>query len=153
MSTVTVRPLDPADRDRWADLYRGYREFYEHPSDEAVVERVWRWVTDADHEVSALVAEIDGRAVGIAHYRRFARPSSGTVGMFLDDLFTDASVRGQGVGRALIAAVTEIAASENCSVVRWLTSETNAQARVLYDQVATVTPVITYDIVPTRLDV
>ena len=68
--------------------------------------------------------------------------------MFLDDLFTDPTARGRGVGRALIARVTELAASENCSVVRWLTSETNAQARVLYDQVASITPVITYDITP-----
>ena len=148
MTDLTVRPLDPSDRDRWADLYRGYREFYEHPSDEAVVERVWGWVTDATHEVSAFVAVGEGRVVGIAHYRRFARPSSGTIGMFLDDLFTDPDARGRGVGRALIERVAELAASENCSVVRWLTSETNAQARVLYDQVASITPVITYDITP-----
>lgn len=147
-AAVIIRPVHPSDHDAWAVLHRGYRDFYQHPDDDSAIERVWSWLLDDNHEVNGLVAEVDGRLVGITHYRRFARPSSGTVGIYLDDLFTSDDSRGLGVGRALIAAVTEIARSDGCSVVRWITSESNARARILYDAVATPMPLVTYDIVP-----
>lgn len=145
---VSIRPVRPSDHDAWAVLDRGYRDFYEQPDDDSAIERVWAWLIDETHEVNGLVAEVDGQLVGITHYRRFARPSSGTTGIYLDDLFTSEDARGLGVGRALIAAVTEIARAQGCSVVRWITSESNARARILYDAVATPMPLVTYDIVP-----
>ncbi len=56
--------------------------------------------------------------------------------VYLQDLFTDASVRGQGVGRALIEHVYAQAKALGAGKVHWLTHESNAQAMVLYDQVA-----------------
>jgi len=144
--THTIRPLTPADHDQWRDLYSAYREFYAMAPDSAVVDRVWSWIHDDSHETSALVAVgDDGALAGLAHYRRFARPSSGTTGMWLDDLFTRPDLRGGGVGRALIDAVTAIAAEEKLSVVRWITNENNATARCLYDTTATATKWVTYD--------
>jgi len=145
MST-TVRPLETTDREQWRDLYSVYREFYALTPDSAVVDRVWSWIHDEAHETEALVAVgDDGELAGLAHYRRFARPSSGTTGMWLDDLFTRPDLRGGGVGRALIDAVTAIAAAENLSVVRWITNENNQTARRLYDTTATATKWVTYD--------
>jgi GNAT superfamily N-acetyltransferase len=54
----------------------------------------------------------------------------------LQDLFTDAALRGQGVGRALIAAVNQRARTGGAERVYWMTHETNATAMTLYDQVA-----------------
>lgn len=145
---VTIRPVRADDRDAWAALFAAYRHFYLlEPSDD-VVERVWSWLMDPGHEVRGLVAEIDGRPVGIAHHRRFARPSTGTVGIWLDDLFADESVRGQGVGHALIAHLGGIAAIERASVVRWITADDNVTAQRLYDRVATRTRWLTYDATP-----
>jgi GNAT superfamily N-acetyltransferase len=142
----TVRPVGPADLDQWRDLYSAYREFYALAPDADVVDRVWTWIADDAHETNALVAvDADGTLGGLAHYRRFARPSSGTTGMWLDDLFTRPDLRGAGVGRALIDAVARIAADENLSVVRWITNENNATARRLYDSLATATKWVTYD--------
>jgi GNAT superfamily N-acetyltransferase len=145
---VFVRAIQPEDRDEWAALFRAYREFYNLLPDEAVIDRVWTWLTDDTHEVSAFVATSTDRLVGFAHYRRFARPSAGSVGMYLDDLFTDPAARGAGVGRALIGEVSAVAKREGCTVVRWITAEDNAAARRLYNSVATATPWVTYDGVP-----
>jgi GNAT superfamily N-acetyltransferase len=145
---VLVRAIESADREQWAALFRGYREFYELAPDETVVERVWAWLMDDAHEVNAFVALSGGALVGIAHYRRFARPSSGTIGLSLDDLFAAPSVRGRGVGSALIGRLQALAVSEGRSVVRWITADTNATARRLYDAVATATPWVTYDLKP-----
>ena len=146
--TVSVRPVRADDHERWAILFRAYRDFYRLEPDEAVVDRVWSWLMDASHEVGGLVAEADGRVVGIAHHRSFARPSTGTTGIWLDDLYADEPARGMGVGRALIAHLGGIAALEGASVVRWITAEDNVTAQRLYDRVATRTRWVTYDAVP-----
>lgn len=144
-STLSVRAVDIADEDRWRELFRGYREFYHLPESEDIVSRVWGWLMDSEHECRGLVAESEGSVVAIADFRRFSRPSTGSVGLWLDDLFTDPAARGLGSGRALIARVQEIAADEGHSVVRWITADDNARAQVLYDQVATKTNWVTYD--------
>ena len=55
---------------------------------------------------------------------------------YLQDLFVADSARGLGLGRALIEAVYDKARAAGASRVHWLTQTSNAQARILYDQVA-----------------
>jgi GNAT superfamily N-acetyltransferase len=83
-----------------------------------------------------LGAFLDGTLVGIVHYL-FHR-STWTIGdyCYLQDLFTAPEARGQGAGRALIEAVYDRAEAAGASRVYWLTQETNATARALYDTVA-----------------
>ena len=144
----SVRALAATDEVAWRELYRGYRDFYELPASEEIISRVWGWLMDAQHECEALVVESDGGIIAIGHYRRFARPIAGSSGIWLDDLFTTPEVRGKGAARAVIGRLTEIAAAEGRSLVRWITAEDNAQAQVLYDQVATRTSWVTYDAAP-----
>lgn len=149
-STVSVRPLDAADELPWRVLFRGYRDFYRLQEDEEVVSRVWSWLMDHQHECRGLVATSENDIMAIGHYRRFSRPSTGTVGIWLDDLFTSPASRGKGAARALIHRLTEMAGSEGRSVVRWITADDNHHAQGLYDQVATRTHWVTYDAVPIR---
>ncbi|MGB3374651.1 MAG: GNAT family N-acetyltransferase [Microbacterium sp.] len=139
-----IRAVEPADRDAWAELFRGYRDFYDLPHDETVIETVWGWLTDSAHELNGLVAVRDGALIGIAHWRRFARPSRGGTGIFLDDLFVFPHVRGGGTGRALLARLHDIAQDENLLEVRWITSYANTAAQRLYDRVAIRAPFHTY---------
>lgn len=150
---LVVRPSRDSDGPQWAELYRGYREFYRLPPDDAVVERVWGWVCEPGHEVNSLVATVEpaGELVGLANYRRFSRPSTGTVGLYLDDLFSSPARRGRGIGRRLLGELSERAASEGLSVVRWITAADNEQARRLYDHTATATHWVTYDLRPGSL--
>ncbi len=147
-SSINIRPVQASDREMWQPLFEGYREFYRLTPNAAVVDRVWGWVTDDDHDVRGLVAELDGDVVGIAHYRRFARPSSGTVGLWLDDLFVDPQCRGNGVAGHLIGELQRLADADGLSVVRWITAQDNDRARALYDQVATATHWVVYDAQP-----
>jgi GNAT superfamily N-acetyltransferase len=55
---------------------------------------------------------------------------------YLQDLFTAADARGQGVGRALIEGVYKRAQDAGSPRVYWQTHETNTTAMQLYDKVA-----------------
>ncbi|MEV7728551.1 GNAT family N-acetyltransferase [Streptomyces sp. NPDC101733] len=151
MSEIQVRPARPGDFDQWRVLYRGYAEFYRVEQTEEAASTVWSWIHDPEQEVSALVAEdARGQLLGLAHYRPFARPLSATVGCHLDDLFVAPEHRGSGAADLLLAALSELAADHGWSVVRWITADDNHRARSKYDQVATRTMWITYDMAPGR---
>lgn len=143
---MIVRDVQPEDRDEWRALYRGYAEFYR--LSEPMLDTVWGWLLDPDHEVSGLVAEDGGRLVGLAHYRPFARPLTASIGGYLDDLFVAPEARGTGAGDALLARLRAIAAERGWGVVRWITADDNHRARARYDQVATRTMWVTYDMDP-----
>jgi GNAT superfamily N-acetyltransferase len=143
---VNVVRLAERHREDWERLYAGYAAFYRVAQTAEMRARVWGWIHDPAHEVEALVAEDgDGRAVGLAHFRAFARPLSATTGGFLDDLFVDPAVRGGRVADALIEAVAAVGRERGWSVIRWITADDNYRARGVYDRLATRTMWITYD--------
>ena len=145
---VNVRYVAETDRESWRSLFRGYRDFYGKVHDPAVSDRVWQWISDPAHSTRCLVAEAEGRAVGLAHFRTFARPIDGGLGLYLDDLFTAPQARGTGAASALLLRLARIAHDEGASVVRWITAETNETARRVNDRVAAQTPWVTYDLAP-----
>lgn len=143
-----ARPLAEGDRHRWQELYEGYLGFYETALTDEQMDTVWSWLMDADHEVNGLVVEGAEGLVGLAHWREFARPSSASVGGYLDDLFVDPSARGAGAVDALLAALKRIGAEQGWTVIRWITADNNYRARSKYDREARRTPWITYDMSP-----
>jgi GNAT superfamily N-acetyltransferase len=138
--TPLVRAVAPADLAHWRPLWDGYNAFYGRSGPTALAEEItrttWARFFDSDEPVHALVAEHDGRLVGLVHYLFHRSTVSIGPNCYLQDLFTDAALRGQGVGRALIAAVAERARVGGASRVYWMTHESNAAAMRLYDQVA-----------------
>ena len=132
----TVRAVRRADRRAWEALWRGYNAFYERRIPARTTGATWSRFFRRSESVHALVAEQEGRLVGLVHYV-FHRSTS-LVGptCYLQDLFTVRDVRGQGVGRALIEAVYDRARRRGARVVYWHTHESNATAIRLYDTVA-----------------
>jgi GNAT superfamily N-acetyltransferase len=63
---------------------------------------------------------------------------------YLQDLFTSADARGQGVGAALIDGVYERAKAAGSTRVYWQTHETNTTAQSLYDKLAARSGFIVY---------
>jgi GNAT superfamily N-acetyltransferase len=133
---IDVRPLRPDEREAWEPLWSGYLAFYETAVTADVTDTTWRRLHDPAEPMHLLGAFIDGRLVGIVHYL-FHR-STWTIGdyCYLQDLFTSPDARGQGAGRALIEAVYEQAGAAGASRVYWLTHESNAIARALYETLA-----------------
>jgi GNAT superfamily N-acetyltransferase len=134
--TITVRPVRADEREAWEPLWSGYLGFYETVVRPEVTDMTWRRLHDPSEPMHVLGAFLDERLIGIVHYL-FHR-STWTVGdyCYLQDLFTAADARGLGAGRALVEAVYEQARAAGASRVYWLTHESNAIARSLYDTLA-----------------
>ncbi|WGP07830.1 GNAT family N-acetyltransferase [Bacillus subtilis] len=145
---VRVRAIAPDDHPQWRRLFSAYRDFYRLTPDDEVVAQVWDWIIDPEHELHGIVAYYQADIVGIAHFRPFARPVSGTIGIWLDDLYTDPAARRQGVGEALIEHLRTEAKGAGASVVRWITASDNSTAQALYDRLGARTGWVTYDATP-----
>ena len=144
MTNPIVRPLRPDEREAWAPLWEAYLAFYEATLAPEATAATWLRLHDPGEPMHALGAYMDERLVGIVHF--IFHRSTWTLGdyCYLQDLFAVEEARGRGVARALIAAVYERARAAGASRVYWLTHETNAQARLLYDKVATRSGFIQY---------
>jgi GNAT superfamily N-acetyltransferase len=144
-----VRGPHDSDFRCWRELYRGYADFYRTPQPDTAAEQVWSWIRDPHHELNCLLADDGhGHIAGLAHYRAFSRPLSAGTGCYLDDLFVDPAHRGRGAADALLVQLRRLARDNGWNVVRWITAHDNHRAIAKYDQHATRTDWITYDMPP-----
>ena len=135
-SDIVVRPIRADERADWEPLWKGYQAFYKVVISDETTTVTWARLHDPAEPMGVLGAYVGGRLCGIVHYL-FHR-SCWTIGnyCYLQDLFVAENARHLGVGRALIAAVEERARRAGASRVYWLTHESNAAARALYDKLA-----------------
>lgn len=142
---IEIRPAQPEDRDVWRALWTQYLAFYESEVSDEVYSTTWnRIFIDSPYEPSCLLAWVDGKAVGLVHYFFHRHAWKVENVCYLQDLFTDPTTRGMGVGRALIEAVYEKADKAKCPTVYWTTQHFNEPARRLYDDIGQLTPFIKY---------
>ena len=137
---LLIRPVTRQDHEQWLPLWDSYNAFYGRSGETALAPEVtkmtWARFFNSYEPVHALVAERDGKLLGLAHYLFHRSPTALELVCYLQDLFTSADARCKGVGRALINGVYERAARANSSRVYWQTHETNLTAQELYNTVA-----------------
>jgi GNAT superfamily N-acetyltransferase len=138
--------VETGDRAVWERLFRGYNAFYGASVADAVIELTWqRLLAGGEGGLIALVAVDDADApIGLAHLLFHRSTWSPTWYCYLEDLFVDPAERRKGVGLALIEAAYREADARGCTRTYWMTQETNATARALYDRVASRAPFVQY---------
>lgn len=142
---VAIRPLRPTDQVAWRGLWAGYLEFYGATVPSAVYASTFtRLIGDDPQDFSCNVAVIDDTLVGLTHFLYHRHNWRIENVCYLQDLFAAPSVRGMGVGRALIQSVYDAADAAGAPSVYWLTQDDNATGRQLYDRIGTLTNFIKY---------
>ena len=80
-----IRDIERKDKENWIKLYCGYAKFYKAPMSQGILNTLWDWINDDNHIVNGICFELEGKIVGIAHYRTMPRPIKGRYIGFLDD--------------------------------------------------------------------
>jgi GNAT superfamily N-acetyltransferase len=136
---LIVREVAWEDFHEWTRLWESYNSFYGRSGatrlPEDVTQATWARFFMAEEPVHALVAQMAGEIVGLAHYLFHRSTISVASTCYLQDLFTADEARGRGVATALISQVCEKARSAGSPRVYWQTHETNERARRLYDSI------------------
>lgn len=147
-NTFIIRDISEPDFGQWRLLWDQYNEFYGRVGPTAlskdVVLSTWRRFLEPSEPVHCLVAEDEGRLVGLAHYISHRNTITIENTCYLQDVFSEPELRGKGVGRKLIAAFYERAKQAGTVGVYWHTHSSNETAMRLYDKVATNTEFVVY---------
>ena len=131
-----IRPAEGADRAQWESLWQAYLEFYESSLANEVTELLWQRILDPAHEIQCrLAAATDGNPVGLVHFFPHAHTWYASPVCYLNDLYVQPGIRGDGIGKRLIEAVLDEARLQGWSEVYWHTQRNNSVARGLYDKI------------------
>jgi GNAT superfamily N-acetyltransferase len=142
-----ITALTRADHADWLALWGGYLTFYETTLDAATTAATFDRLVDPGSGLHGAIARDEaGAAVGLVHWLTHAATWTTASYCYLEDLFVAPDGRGGGAGRALVEHVRAWAQERGCAKVYWLTAETNATARALYDRVATRSGMIHYQV-------
>ncbi|WP_343250623.1 GNAT family N-acetyltransferase [Diplocloster hominis] len=93
---------------------------YEKMSDDVVAtpELLEEWIFDKE-KAHVLLGEAEGEIVGMALYFYNFSTFLGRAGIYLEDLYVKPSMRGSGMGKALLTRLTRIAVEEGCGRMEW----------------------------------
>ena len=71
MADIVVTAIRPPDRARWAELWRGYLDFYETELPPEIYEHTWQRLIAAESPIRGLGARLgseEAPLVGITHF-------------------------------------------------------------------------------------
>jgi len=131
---VLIRKPAKTEFSQWKSLWDLYLDFYETVLQSGHTEQLWERILDPERSAICHVAERNSHLVGLVHFFPHEDTWNARPICYLQDLYVESSLRGEGIGAKLIGSVVEQADTNGWSAVYWLTAEDNHQARVLYDK-------------------
>ena len=83
--------------------------------------------------VEALVVNVENETVGFALFFHNFSTFLGKPGMYLEDLYVRPAFRGQGLGKALLTRVAQIAVERDCGRMEWSVLDWNEPSIRFYE--------------------
>ena len=130
---LRIRAATPADAGLILALIRELA-LYERAPDaaNASIADIDRALFGPHPKVHALIAEWNAAPVGFAVYFFNFSTWTGRHGLYLEDLFVREASRGNGIGKALLARLAQIARDNDCARLEWSVLDWNAPAIGFY---------------------
>ena len=133
---IQVAAARAEDEAAWRPVWQGYLDFYSQELAPDITELTFQRALDPHEPVFLALARKGDDIIGFATYVLHRSTWARTHYLYLEDLFVTEAARGTGAGRALVEHVIETGRQNGCARVYWVTHETNAGARALYDKLA-----------------
>ena len=139
MSQVIVRPATPADVPAMFSFCELLAE-YEKLTHEMVGTEadLYRGLFGENSHAEAMVAELEGKAVGSAIYFYNFSTFLMKPGIYLEDLFVLPEHRRQGIATALLKALASHAVEQGCGRLEWSVLDWNERAITFYKRIGAV---------------
>ncbi|MFN7517282.1 MAG: GNAT family N-acetyltransferase [Dolichospermum sp.] len=133
MTNLIVRFAQPGDVITLFKLIQGLAE-YEKLSHDVIgnAEALKDHLFGSPKYVDAIIAEIDGQAVGFAIFFHNYSTFLTKPGIYLEDIFVSPEYRRQGIGKALLTKVAQIAVERDCGRLEWSVLDWNVSAQEFY---------------------
>jgi GNAT superfamily N-acetyltransferase len=129
-----IAPVAAAEFERLLPLIAAYQRFYEvEEIDEDRNRSFFRRFLDPSEDGLLIGARDGDRFLGYACLYWHFSSTEAKETVLMNDLYVDASVRGKGVGRALIEASAAVARERGAAHLQWATEPDNLTAQRLYD--------------------
>jgi GNAT superfamily N-acetyltransferase len=130
---MEIRSAALEDAATIVDLIKGLAE-YEKLSHEVVVteDKIKDTLFGEKKYAECLIAEIEQKPVGFALFFHSYSTFLGKPGLYLEDLFVKPEFRKQGVGKALLRRLAQIAVQRNCGRLEWSVLDWNKPAIDFY---------------------
>lgn len=100
----------------------------------ATAEMIEDALTCANARAHAVIAELDGKPVGMALYFYNFSTFLGRHGIYIEDVYVDPAQRGGGIGKKLLQHLAAKAVAEGCGRVEWWVLDWNAPAIGFYER-------------------
>ena len=139
MSNLEICDIQKKHYEVWIELYHKYAEYYQVDIPKDNFDLTWKWLTSENYPFWGILADVDSKIVGFAHFRSLPSPLDSCEVGFLDDLFVLQEYRGKKIGYSLIEKVHQIGKSKNWPYINWITKDDNYTAITLYDKISTKT--------------
>ena len=139
MSKLEMYDIQKKHYEVWIELYHKYAEYYQVDIPKDNFDLTWKWLTSENYPFWGILADVDSKIVGFAHFRSLPSPLDSCEVGFLDDLFVLQEYRGKKIGYSLIEKVHQIGKSKNWPYINWITKDDNYTAKTLYDKISTKT--------------
>ncbi len=128
-----IDPAVEADVPVILDLIRDLAE-YEKLSDQVTATEadIARSLFGDPPRAEAVIARLDGEAIGFALFFHNYSTFLGRPGLYLEDLYVRPAFRGRGFGRRLLIHLARIAVDRGCGRFEWSVLDWNAPAIAAY---------------------
>jgi GNAT superfamily N-acetyltransferase len=133
VAAYTLRDAAPTDCAEIARLVRELAEFERLGPEAKGTEADFRAQLFGPHPVAeAMVAEVQGRTVGLALWFYNFSTFKCRPGLYVEDVYVEPACRGLGIGRAFFAAMAQRAMARGCARMEWSVLDWNEPAIKFY---------------------
>lgn len=131
---ISIRNATPADVPQILFFVQELAEFEREADKVVATEELLHQAMFGDDRpaAEAVIAEIDGKPVGMALFFHNFSTWTGWRGLYLEDLYVTPDARGAGVGTALLKHLAGIAVDRGCTRFEWAVLDWNTAAIDFY---------------------
>jgi ribosomal protein S18 acetylase RimI-like enzyme len=135
-ASITIRPAIASDIPTVLDLIHLKAIFDGCPeSVRATPEKLHRDLFGVEPLASVLLVEVADAAIGFVSYHRIYSTFLTKPGIWMDDLYLKEEFRHQGIGKALMQQLCQIAQAMGCGRIDWTVAVENANGIRFYQRI------------------